>query len=159
MSLELCVNLTGQLEREVMVQLFTTDGGDATAGDDYQSLSQTLTFVEQQSLCRMLDVLRDLNLEDSEILIVSISSNDSAVNISMPNINITIVDSNRRLDLAVITVKPLCIFVSILGAELSIDIPLNMEYFEGDTVIVSVIVGRNISLQRELEVNLTVELG
>ena len=98
MSVELCVNLTGQLEREVVVQLSTVDGGDATAGEDYLSLTETLTFVEhQESICRHLVILNDSLIENNEIVMISLSSNDSAVNVTSSTINVLILDSNSKI--------------------------------------------------------------
>ena len=97
MSVELCVNLTGQLEREVMVDLFTTDSETATADEDYQSLSQTLTFVEEGLICTNVEITEDLILEDDEVFMASTLSNDLAVIIASPNVNITVLDSNRKL--------------------------------------------------------------
>ena len=96
MSVELCVNLTGQLEREVEVQLSTVEGV-AIAGEDYQNLSQPLTFLEQELICRGLEIFRDFDVENSEEFTASISSTDSAVNITVSTTNITILDSNRKL--------------------------------------------------------------
>ncbi len=41
---------------------------------------------------------------------------------------------------------------------MSLSIP-QIEYFEGGTVNISVLIERSISLRREIDVNLTLELG
>ena len=98
MSVELCVNLTGQLEREALILLSTTDGGAATAGEDYLRLTETLTFVEQESIiCSQLEVLNDSFIENSEAVMISLSTNDSAVDVTSASVNVLILDSNREI--------------------------------------------------------------
>ena len=98
MSVELCVNLTGLLERQVSVQILTIVGGDATAVEDYLPLSEELIFVESESiLCSVLEVLNDTFIENAEEAIVSLFPTDSAVIISSPTLSVTILDSNREL--------------------------------------------------------------
>ena len=49
--------------------------------------------------------------------------------------------------------------LDFIGAELILDIPF-LDYFEGDVVMVSVRTQRtDLLFQREVEVNMTVELG
>ena len=101
MSVELCVILNGSLERTVEVQLTTFDSNTspfdvADAGTDYQSLSVTLPFQEEGSMCRIVQVVEDLVVENPEVFMVSIESEDA---VAVVTTNVTILDSDSEFPL------------------------------------------------------------
>ena len=104
-SIPVCVELTGDLERNITVQIFTVPneqqnsvGGAESAipGDDYQPLADLLTFEEGgvMSMCRSITVFPDFVIEDQESFLVALASNDSAFNSSLSQVEVFILDSN-----------------------------------------------------------------
>lgn len=98
MSVEICVNLTGDLDRVVQVQLSTLDNGTVLPGlaipdIDYQSLSTTLDFGEEGLMCRMVQLIPDLFLENVEIFMASIVSVDATAS---DRTTVSLLDSNRE---------------------------------------------------------------
>ena len=106
MSIEVCISLTGTLEREIAVNFFTanisltssnTDDNDIALADvDYQSLAISLTFVSNGTMCTTVQLFVDSSLENEEVFVALLTSNDTAVNISSPSAEIFIVDSSRK---------------------------------------------------------------
>ena len=104
-STMVCVVLTGALEREVAIQLVTDDNVSipgtfpALSFVDYQPLFTHVLFNQSGEQCRTLNVFNDSSLENNESIILRISSNDSAVNISaeLGRSEVVILDSNRKL--------------------------------------------------------------
>ena len=99
MSVELCVILNGSLERTVEVQFTTFNSNTsrfdmADNGTDYQSLSVILTFQEEGSMCGIVQVVEDLVVENPEVFVVSIESEDA---VAVVTTNVTILDSSGEL--------------------------------------------------------------
>ena len=98
---ELCVSLTGQLQREIEVSPSTTGQGTATADADYQTISsRILTFgpIGPALMCLNVTVIRDFILEAEENFFVSLSAIEPAVLSVVPpsTAEVVITDSDRK---------------------------------------------------------------
>ena len=98
-SLEVCVVLCGELEREVQVDLFTVNesGADfAVPNEDYQALSTVLTFEGKGTVCCNISLVQDLTFESNESFSVSISSNDTAFISETSEVQVVVMDSDSK---------------------------------------------------------------
>ena len=67
----------------------------ATPVLDFQPVSVDLVFVEETVMCQSFAIFQDLTLEGNESVVLSLVSNDSAVNISSST-QVIILDSDRK---------------------------------------------------------------
>ncbi len=103
-SVDVCVNLAGELEREVRVELLTLDSVDtnatdnilAMAGIDYVSFSTNLTFTEAGRMCGSVQLIQDLTLESSEMFFMTLATDDGAINFSSALSEVILLDSDRE---------------------------------------------------------------
>lgn len=67
-------------------------------GTDYEDFSQGLTFNGTTTCnCVNITVVMDTLVENSETIMVALTSFDSAADITQPTITVTITDQTRRL--------------------------------------------------------------
>ena len=122
-TVELCINLIGELETQVEVVLFTVDDNSSLArpDSDYRSTNITIVFGSGSSLteCRSMQLIEDSTLENEESFLVNISSENSAVRVLLGTAEVIIGDSDSKF----FTIGPyasLCTLVlmvnSIIGA-------------------------------------------
>ena len=93
-TVEVCVGLTGLLERNIEITMSATPLS-ASTDDDYIFNDSVLTFTASVSR-RCVDILivNDDIVEKSEEIILTLSSNDTSVSIISPDTVITIEDSS-----------------------------------------------------------------
>lgn len=107
-SLEVCVNLFGELERAVTVQLFTDYGygnqsefGDifilATPDEDFLTLSTNLTFVEEGMMCSNISIFEDFTFENVELFSVLLASDDPAFIADISKAEVHLLDSDGMM--------------------------------------------------------------
>lgn len=103
-SIIVCLRLTGELKREVVVSLLTADAPiegrvPATPELDYRPLLTDITFVRPNVECASFDfmVVQDLTLERNESIALNLVTNDSAVNILSSMNEVIILDSDRKM--------------------------------------------------------------
>ena len=95
----ICIVLSGALEREVSVSLTTVNNAGsllATPVVDYEPLSANITFQQEGIECRTFDVVEDSVFESNESITLNLESNDLAVNISLARSEVILIDSNRK---------------------------------------------------------------
>lgn len=103
MSISICINLIGILERQILVQFSTTDSYVDTNADlaladmDYASVSINISFVDNTTTCISVQLLNDSILENEEVFKAVLTSTDPAVNITTSTAEILILDSNCEL--------------------------------------------------------------
>lgn len=98
LSVEVCVSLTGGLEREAVVSISTEDS-TAMAEADYVSLSSIVTFIPgdlSQVGCMAVAVNQDQTLENNETFLVVISSSDPGIDIALQESTVIVIDSDRE---------------------------------------------------------------
>ena len=102
-TLQVCVNLSGEMDGMIEVLLFTSSMSPAVTGDgrdialeevDYGSLSSFLVFMSSGSQCQNVDLIEDQQIENEEVFAVSIESNDSSVNILVQSSIVLLKDSD-----------------------------------------------------------------
>lgn len=104
MFVEVCVNLTGVLEREVAVEVSTAITGDindiamspAIGDADFVSVLTNLTFAASGRQCLNVELIVDQILERTEVFHVNLTSSDAAVNFTSSRADIVLLDSNRK---------------------------------------------------------------
>ena len=103
-SVEVCINLLGELGRNITMELYTEDGpfngtvrdsfGLATPDEDYLSLSEVFTFAEEGTQCFNICLLADFTFENEEIFMVFLASDDPAVIIETTEVAVLLLDSD-----------------------------------------------------------------
>lgn len=101
-ALQVCVDLSGEVDRVIEVLLSTSsiltgDGRDIALEEfDYKSLSSLLVFMSQGSQCQNVELIEDQTIENEEIFSVSIASNDSSVNFLVQSAIVFLKDSDSE---------------------------------------------------------------
>lgn len=97
----ICVSLSGQIEREVIVSLRTSDGTAFASDNDYIAVEIVLTFSSAGAdlSCTTISVSQDEVLEPSEMFSLALSSTDSAVLIPVSTASVTVPNDDGKLKL------------------------------------------------------------
>ena len=94
-EIEVCATLTGQLDRSVVVELFTMS--DTADANDYNSGSVLYTFtMSDETVCKALGISNDSVVENTEnfILELLVNPDDSAVIVNLSMAVVFINDSS-----------------------------------------------------------------
>ena len=94
--LEICINIqSGELERAVQFTV-STSNLSAIADQDFIFESALLSLDSNTSIvCVTVDIVGDTILESTEDFLVSLQSDDSAVEIALPELTVPILDSSN----------------------------------------------------------------
>ncbi len=91
----MCVNITGELERSISVNVSVDSISTAIPGVDFDPIDLTLTFNSTvDSMCFPINTLPDNVFEANEIILLNLSSSDGQASFGTPTYTqITILDN------------------------------------------------------------------
>lgn len=97
-SVDLCVELIGNLDGQVEVEFTTSGSNSATVGVDFRSVQTSLIFSAETSklMCVTVEIVEDFTLETDENFTAVITSTDPAANVTLGTTQVVIVDSDGK---------------------------------------------------------------
>jgi hypothetical protein len=95
-SATITVTRTGGSDGEVSASFATSDNGDATAGQDYTAVSQTVTFADGDSASKqiLIPITDDTTFEGDEVFLAGLSSPTGGATLGTSSATVTITEDD-----------------------------------------------------------------